>query len=186
MLRVQVVFLLGERCLGLILPGGEAGPNGGGGNHLPLLIRLRGSVPWIFEWLFRQYFVSGYGSSSWWYCSPSLKYSEDVKRVPCRHIQCRSRPRVKKIGWDATCGTIGPVLWRLHNSMISQYGCAGGRLLVGQIVVGHNICGEFRNISIHFGRICWGRIHQWILERYPKTWCAHIRIDPSRFGDRSF
>ena len=33
-------------------------------------------------------------------------------RVPCRHIQRQSRPRVKKIGWDATCGTRGPVLWR--------------------------------------------------------------------------
>ena len=45
MLRVQVLFLLGAGGLGLFLPEVEVGPNGGGGNHLPLLLRLIGSVP---------------------------------------------------------------------------------------------------------------------------------------------
>ena len=45
MLRVQVLFLLGVGGLGLFLPEGEVGPNDGGGNHMPLLLILRGSVP---------------------------------------------------------------------------------------------------------------------------------------------
>ena len=61
MLRVQVLFSLGAGGLGLIMPGGEGGPNGGGVNHLPLLLRLRGSVPLMFKFLFRNNFDDGYG-----------------------------------------------------------------------------------------------------------------------------